>query len=133
VRNTMTGNRGLIKFDGQTIALIQNIRVSDNSNQQSVDGIGDIETQEWVPGLQQYNISGDRYFGAAQDLQKIGIVPGSTAILTAPEFEVEIQDNVTFKTLEHYTGCKFNTHERQYAKHVVSSESFSIVARHKAV
>lgn len=129
----MTGNRGLIKFDGKTIGIIQNIRIADNYNQQSVDGVGDPETQEWVPGLLQYNITGDKYFGSGQHMALVGIVPGSDNVLTAPEFEVEVQDNVTFVTLEHYTGCKFNTHERNYSKHVVSSESFTINARHKAV
>lgn len=133
LKDTMNGNRGLIKFGGQPVGIIQDITCADNSNQQSVDGMGSLETLEWVPGLQAYQISGSRYFGSAQDLQKLGLVPNSNEVLTAPEFEVEVIDRISGATLELYTGCKFNTHERRYSKHVIASESFSIVSRHKEI
>lgn len=131
MKDTMTGNRALFKINGEVIGLAQSVEVSDDFGLQDVDGLGTPETLELVAGKFTHNISGSRYMVSGKTLRKLGFVPTDSEWLTAPEFEIEIQDNVTFETLEHYTGCKFATHSRSYAKHSITGENFSIRARKK--
>jgi hypothetical protein len=131
--NTMTGNRALFKIGGEVIGLAQNVEVSDDFGLQDVDALGSPETQEFVPGKFTHNINGSRYMVSGKSLKQLGFVPESGDWLTAPEFEIEIQDNITFQTLEQYTGCKFATHSRSYGKHVISGENYSVKARKKMV
>lgn len=129
--NTMTGNRVLFKIGGQVIGLAQNVEISDDFGMQRVDGLGSPEALEFVPGMFSHNISGSRYQVSGKNLLQLGFVPEFDDWLTSPEFEIEIQDSVTFQTVEQYTGCKFATHSRSYAKGNVIGESFSVQARKK--
>lgn len=133
MKNTATGNRALLKIKGETIGVVQNISVDDNFDLQSVEGLGDVETQEFVVGLVSHNINGEKYFVSADTLRKLGFVPTSEEWLTAPELELEVIDTVTGTTIELYTGCKFNTHQRRYTAHRITGESFTMRARHKSV
>lgn len=131
-KETMTGNRALIKIKGQVVGIIQSVTFSDDFGLQDVDGCGDVEAQELVVGKITHSISGDRYFVSKQNLRQQGLVPDSAAWLTAPELEVEVQDTITGQPLEVYTGCKFATHTRRYTKHLVCGEDFTIRAMHKS-
>lgn len=130
--NTATGNRVLLKIKGETIGVVQNASFDDNFDLQDVTGLGDVETQEHVVGHITHQISGEKYFVAAKTLRALGFVPTSEEWLTAPELEVEVIDKVDGSTIELYTGCKFNTHNRRYTAHRITGESFQIKARHKS-
>jgi hypothetical protein len=132
MKNTATGNRVLLKLKGETIGICQNVSFDDNYDLQDVSGLGDVETQEHVVGHITHQISGEKYFVAADTLRKLGHVPTSEEWLTAPELEVEVIDTVSGTTVELYTGCKFNTHNRRYTAHRISGENFQIKARHKS-
>lgn len=132
MKNTATGNRVLLKLKGETIGICQNVSFDDNFDLQDVGGLGDVETQEHVVGNITHQISGEKYFVAADTLRKLGHVPTSEDWLTAPELEVEVIDTVSGTTVELYTGCKFNTHNRRYTAHRISGENFQIKARHKS-
>lgn len=133
MKNTSSGNRVLLKIRGQIIGVCGNVDVQDDFNLQEADGIGSMEVQEFVPGKLTYTISGEKMVVAADILTALGLVPRSDDWLLSPELEVEIIDTVSSKTVEHYTGCKFASHSRRYGKHVITSESFQIRARHKDV
>jgi len=133
MKDTMTGNRAIFKIAGTVIGVAQNVEVSDDFGLQEVDGLGNVEVQEFVPGKLTHRISGSSYFVSNKNLRQLGLVPESGDWLSAPEFEVEIQDSLSFATLENYVGCKFNSHNRTYGKHQISSQAFQIFARHKAV
>lgn len=128
----MTGNRVLFKIKGQIIGVAQNVQVSDDFGLQDVDGLGDVETQEFVVGKITHTITGDKYFVSEKTLRALGFVPTSEEWLTAPEFEVEIQDRIAGATVELYMGCKFATHSRSYQKHAVVGENFTIRCRTKS-
>lgn len=132
MKNTATGNRVLLKIKGETIGVAQNCSFDDNFDLQDVIGLGDVETQEHVVGHITHQISGEKYFVAADTLRKLGIVPTSEEWLTAPELEAEVIDTVSGTTVELYTGCKFNTHNRRYTAHRITGENFLIKARHKS-
>lgn len=132
MRNTSTGNRVLLKIKGETIGVAQNCSFDDNFDLQSVEGLGDVESQEFVVGLLSHSISGEKYFASADTLRKLGFVPTSEEWLTAPELEIEVIDTVSGTTIELYTGCKFGSHSRRYTSHRITGENFQIKARHKS-
>lgn len=132
ILNTMTGNRALIKIGGTVIGFAQNVDIQDDFGLQDVDSMGDPETKEFVVGKISHTISGSRYHVSAKSLRQLGLVPTTEEWLTAPELEIEIQDAVSFATVETYVGCKFATHSRTYTKHSIVGENFTIKARHKA-
>jgi hypothetical protein len=133
MKGTMTGNRALFKIKGTIVGAGQNCSVDDNFGIQTVDGLGEVEALELVVGAVTHKISGEKYFVNSDTLTKLGIVPKTSDWLTAPEFDVEIIDSVSGTTTEHYTGCKFESTSRKYGKHQIVGESFSIIARHKAI
>lgn len=133
MKGTMTGNRAIFKIKGQTVGAAQNVSCSDDFGLQDIDELGNPESVELVVGKIGHTISGEKYFVNADTLRTLGIVPSSEQWLTAGDLEVEIIDTVTGTTLELYTGCKFASHSRNYTKHTVVGESFTIRSLHKAV
>lgn len=132
MKNTATGNRVLLKIKGTTIGVCQNVSFDDNFDLQDVVGLGDVETQEHVVGHVTHQISGEKYFVSTDTLRKLGFVPTTEDWLTAEELEVEVIDTVSGATVEMYTGCKFNTHQRRYTTNRITGEQFQMKARHKS-
>ena len=133
MKNTMTGNRVLFKLGGNIVgAGVQDVSMQDAHNLQDVDGLGSVETQELVPGKLVHTINVSTYFISGKNLRQAGYVPESDDILTADDFEIEIQDRLTQQTVELYTGCRFDSHARTYTKHNICGENATIRALHKA-
>lgn len=133
MKNTMTGNRALLKLRGQTIGGgVQNIDFSDDYGLQDVDGIGSPETQELVVGKMTHTINLSRFFIYNKKLIDLGLVPNSDEVLTSGDLEIEVIDNVSGTTLELYTGCKVASGTRNYSKHAITSEAATFRALHKA-
>jgi len=132
MKNTMTGNRALFKMRGIVVGAAQNVTCSDDFGLQDVDGLGNAESLELIPGKRTHTISGSKYFVSNKNLIQLGMIPKSDEWLTAPDFEVEIIDCISGATVELYTGCKFGSHSRQYGKHSVCGEDFQIRSLHKA-
>lgn len=141
MKNTMNGNRVLLKLQGQVVGGgTQSVAVHDDYGIQDVDGLGNAETQELVYGKAQYTINLSRYFVYNQKLSDIlgtdsaslfpKIVDG---ILESPEWSLEILDKTSLRTLELYHGCKFASGSRNYGKHTLSGEDAVIRARSKEV
>jgi len=132
MKNTMTGNRALLKIKGQVVGSgVQNADFQDDLGLQDVDGLGSPFTQELVTGKVSYSINLSTYFIYNKKLIDLGFVPTSDDVLTSGELEIELIDNVTGETLELYTGCKAANHSRQYGKHVISGESATFRALRK--
>jgi hypothetical protein len=132
MKNTMTGNRALFKVDGQIVGSgVQNVDFNDDHGLQDVDGIGSAFTQELVPGKASYSITLSQYFISGKNLIASGIVPDAKELLTSGLLEIELIDNVTGATLEHYTGARTATHSRQYGKHAISGENATFRAMNK--
>lgn len=133
MKNTMTGNRVLLKLGGKTIGGgTQSVDFSDDFGLQDVDGLGSPETKELVPGKLMHSISLSRFFIYNKKLVDLGFAPNSDEVLTAGDLEVEVIDNVSGETLELYTGCKVASGTRSYSKHAITVESAQIRALHKS-
>ena len=130
--NVSTGNRAIFKIRGQIIGLAQNVSFSDDFGLQDVDWIGELESLEFVPGKLAHTISGSSYFVKAATLVNLGFIPRGNDWLKAPEFEVEIIDKGG-ETVELYTGCKFASHSREYSKHTITGQSWSMRGLHKEI
>lgn len=131
-KNIMTGNRVIFKIKETIVGFAQNVEFQDDFGLQEVDGLGNLEVQELVVGKLGHSISGSRYYVSGKTLRGLGFIPNRDEWLSAEGFSVEVQDD-KYSTLENYTGCKFATHTRTYAKHTVCGENFTIRATHKAV
>lgn len=133
MKNTMTGNRALFKIKGVAVAagIVQSVNVSDDFGMQRISGLGSAEAVELVIGEISHTISVNKFFGYNQKLKDLGYVPESRDYLTSGEMDMEILDNISGATLEHYTGCKAANAGRDYSKHGPSSESVTFFALHK--
>lgn len=142
--NTVTGNRVILKIDGQPIGLgTQSVAVHDDYGLQEVDGIGQSESQELVYGKASYTINVSRFFVPADMLRDkpaalnggVPLAPVLTmdeTIFTSGELDIEILDVISGTTLELYTGCKMASGNRNYGKHTIVVEDAVFRAIHKA-
>lgn len=133
LKNTMTGNRAILKIKGKAIGggLIQNANFSDDLGLQDVDGLGQAESVELVVGAVRHTISMSKFFVYNQKLTDLGYQPGSTDYLTSGDLEIEMLDNISGQTLEHYTGVKMASSSRSYGKHTITTEDATFRALHK--
>ena len=131
VKNTVHGNRAVLKLDGEVIGIVQNVDFNDSFGLQKLSGIGDREGQELVDGETDYSFNLTKSFVYGDRLVDKGFSPTSTDPLTGVEFELEIYDKISGRTLEHYSGCKINTVGRSYGKHAIIMENASGMALSK--
>ena len=134
MKNTMHGNRVLLKFGGKVVGDgVQSVDPADDFGLQDVDGLGNPEAVELVPGKVVHTITLSKFFVYNKRLIDTGFVPTSEQYLMPPEFEVEILDRVSGETVELYTQCKLASYARSYGKHVISVENATIRSLHKEV
>lgn len=131
VKNTVHGNRAVLKLDGEVIGIVQNVDFNDSFGLQKLSGIGDREGQELVDGETDYSFNFTKSFVYGDRLVDKGFHPTSTNPLTGVEFEMEIYDKISGRTLEYYSGCKINTVGRSYGKHAIVMENASGMALSK--
>lgn len=127
----LTGNRVLLKIDGQTIGFVQEVTITDQVEIQRLFGLGDFEPAELVPGDVTYTITGSKYMVSAGALRALGLIPESKDWLSAPGLSLEVIDQKGGATLEHYSDCRFESHTRKYGKHTIIGEDFRLIARVK--
>lgn len=135
MKNTMTGNRALLKIRGETVGagICGSANFSDDFGLQDIDGLGQAESSELVIGKVSHSFSLSKFFVYNQKLIDLGYVPNSTEYLTSGALEIEILDNISGQTLEHYVGCKAASCGRSYGKHSPVVEDASFRAIHKIV
>lgn len=132
MKNTMTGNRALLKIGGQIVGMgVQSVDTQTDFGLQDVDGLGSPFTHEHVPGKVVYTINLSSYFISGKNLEVMGIVPDADTLLSAGTLEIEIIDNLTNQTQHLYEGCKAASHSHSYNKHVISGENATFRALRK--
>jgi hypothetical protein len=128
----MTGNRVRLKYKGQYIGYgVQNVSFQDSYGLQRVDGVGSGKAQELVPGEINFTINLSSFYVPKQRLDDLGIVDTPETIMTSVGIDIEVQDNVTNQTMEHYIGCKCNTYNRNYPKFAISGQDATFIALDK--
>lgn len=126
---SMTGNRIILKIGGQAIGFAQEVSVTDETEMQKLYGLGDIEPVELVPGGVTYTITGSKYVVSTGTLRALGLVPEINDWMSDPGLSLEVIDQKGGAIIEHYTGCKFESHTRKYGKHTIVGEDFRLIAR----
>ncbi len=133
MKQTVTGNIVILKLRGTPVgAGVQGVNMQDSYGLQDVDGLGQSESYEIVPGKTTYTITLSKYFVSGKTLEELGFVPNADTLLTSGDLEIEVLDRLNSRTLELYTGCKADTHSRNYDKHVISGEQATFRALHKS-
>jgi hypothetical protein len=125
----MTGNRVRIKYKGQYIGYgVQNVSFQRSYGLQRVDGLGGGKALELVPGEINYTCNLSSFYIPQQRLDDLKIVDSAEEIMTSTGIDIEIQDNVSGRTLDHYIGCKCNTYTTNYGKFAICGQDASFIA-----
>ncbi len=93
----ISGARARLYFNGTTLAgWCTNVRVSENTQLQRVDVLGDIDSQEIEPIGRTVTMTADFVRILAESLEEMGLWPrgGTAEILSFPEMSATIFDEV---------------------------------------
>jgi len=127
-QNTYTGNRIIVKFDGEQVGLIQSVRMNDDYAPEPASGIGDIHVQEYVPTLARHNLNVSNMILKKANLRAKGLVPeNADAMLQGLVFDIEVYDKDNATLMRKYMGCSYASGDLDVQKHaiVVSNAVFN--------
>ncbi len=117
---THSGNRIIVKLDGQQVGLIQSVRMNDDYGPEPASGIGDIEVQEYVPTMARYSLNVSNMVLKQQNLRTQGLTPeNADAILKGMVFDIEIYDKDTNTLVRKYMGCSYASGDLEVQKHAI--------------
>lgn len=126
---THSGNRVLAIMDGEEIAMIQTLRMSDDYGHEPASGIGDIHVQEHVPTMAAHQLGFDAMVLKRNNPRIMGIVPeNGDATLRGLVFDVVVTDKDTGKVLRKYIGCSYVSGELTFQKHAIVVSSGTLKA-----
>lgn len=124
-----TGNRISLKFDGQTIGMIQSLRASDDWGFQETSEIGNIKVKEFVPTLARHTLTAAVVQMKRESLEQKGIaVETSDGALTGSVFDVVINDKDTGQMLRTYKDCVFASGDIEITKNAVVVRNATLLA-----
>lgn len=117
---TQTGNRIRVTFDGQTVGLVQSVRMSDDYGPEAASGIGDIHAVEYVPTLARHSLSVSQMALKKDSLRSLGIsVENGDAMLNGVVFDIVVFDKDDGRELRKYVGCSFASGDIDVSKHAI--------------
>ncbi len=115
---TQSGNRIVIKFDGQQIGALQSVRANDDYAPEPMSGIGDIHVYEWVPTMARHAVNVSNMVLKTGDLRTLGLAAeNGDAVLTGIVFDIIEQDKDTGTVLRKYMGCSYASGDVEVTKH----------------
>lgn len=121
---TQSGNRLIVKFDGQQVGLVQSVRMSDDYGPEPASGIGDIHVQEYVPTLARHVLNVSNMVLKKGALRAAGLTPeNGDAILRGIVFDILSQDKDTGQVLRKYIGCSYASGDMDITKHAIVMSS----------
>lgn len=122
--NVQSGNRIVVKFDGQEIGLVQNVRPNDDFGPEPASGIGDIHVQEYVPTMARHTLSVTNMVLKLRSMRSLGIVPeNGDAMLQGLVFDIVVQSRDTGSVLRKYMGCSYASGDLDISKHAIVMNS----------
>ena len=117
---TQTGNRIVVKFDGQTVGLVQSVSMADDYGLEPASGIGDMHTQEYVPSMARHTVNVSNMVLKAKNMRLLGITPeNADAVLAGTVFDIVSQDKDTGKALRTYKDCSYASGSIEVQKHAI--------------
>jgi hypothetical protein len=127
-QNTHTGNRIIVRFDGESVGLIQSVRMNDDYAPEPASGVGDIHVQEYVPTMARHNLNVSNMVLKKASLRAKGLVPeNADAMLQGLVFDIEVYDKDNATLMRKYMGCSYASGDLDVQKHaiVVSNAVFN--------
>lgn len=126
-----SGNLITLELDGKRFGTIQRMSCSDSYNPESVSGIGDIHSLEFVPSLAQHTITVEHAVLKVGAMRSLGVVGENGADrLKGMEFDIVIYEKGTdgaIKELRKYRYCSFASGTINISAHrvVMSDATFN--------
>lgn len=119
-----SGNRIVVQFDGKTIGLIQNVRMSDDYGPEPASGVGDIHVQEYVPTQARHILSVSAMVLQTGSLREAGIaVENGDGALQGLVFDFVSMDKDSGAVLRKYVGCSYASGDVDVTKHAIVMNS----------
>jgi hypothetical protein len=117
---TRSGNRVVVQFDGNTVGLLQNIRMSDDYAPEPASGIGDIHAIEYVPTMARHQVSASTMILFSGALRDIGITPeNGDAVLQGAVFDICVLSKDDGSVLRKIVSCSFASGDTEVGKHAI--------------
>lgn len=117
---TQTGNRIIVKFDGQTVGLVQSVSMADDYGLEPASGIGDMHAQEYVPSQARHTVNVSNMVLKSNNMRLLGITPeNADAVLAGVVFDIVTQDKDTGKALRTYKDCSYASGSVEVQKHAI--------------
>jgi hypothetical protein len=117
---TRSGNRVVIQFDGNTVGLLQNIRMSDEYSPEPASGIGDIHAIEYVPTMARHTVSASTMVLFSGALRDMGLVPeNGDAVLEGNVFDICVLSKDDGSVLRKLVSCSFASGDTEVSKHAI--------------
>lgn len=119
-QKTQTGNRIIVKLDGEQVGLIQSVRMNDDYAPEPASGIGDIHVQEYVPTMARHSLNVSNMVLKTDNLRTKGLTPeNADAMLQGLVFDIEVYDKDTSKLVRKYIGCSYASGDLEVSKHTI--------------
>lgn len=128
VANTFSGARAVFLVNSVPTAYAGNTSGSEMVEHQPVDVLNLLEVREFVPVAYTATLSANIFRVVGQSLKQQGIMPNQNNIITSPDLEVAIQDNVTGATMQLFQGVRCAGHNWDISARGIVSESVEFVA-----
>ncbi len=128
----ISGARAKLYFNGTLLAgWCTGVRISENTQIQRVDVLGEIDSQELEYIARTVSFTADFVRILDSSLQEMGIVPrgGTVDVLTFPEMSATIFDEVTGKAVYTIEGVRCESRNFTMDRMGVSSVNASFQAR----
>lgn len=115
-----SGNRVIVKFDGQQIGLIQSVRMNDDYSPEPASGIGDIHVAEYVPTMARHQISVSSMILFIGAMREAGIATeDGDGMLEGKVFDIVIESKDDGSELRKYMGCSYASGDVEVQKHAI--------------
>jgi hypothetical protein len=127
-----SGNLITLELDGQRFGTIQRMSCSDAYNPESVSGVGDIHSLEFVPSLAQHTITVEHAVLKVGAMRSLGVIgENGTERLKGMEFDIVIYEknpqSSAIKELRKYRYCSYASGTINISAHrvVMSDATFN--------
>lgn len=115
-----SGNRIVVKFDGEEVGLVQSVRMSDSFGLDRASGIGDIHVQEHVPTMAQHTLNVSTMVMKKANLRNKGIIPkNGDEVLNGNVFDIVQYDKDSGQIVRKYIDCSYDSGDIEITKHAI--------------
>lgn len=124
-----SGNRIRVRFQGNEIGLVQNIRATDDYGSEPASGIGDLRPIEYVPSMARHTVNVG-WMALRRDNAIVREIYSENAaiVLKGLVFDIEVMDKDTGDLLRKYVSCSFVSGDMEFQKHAIVLQNAQFMA-----